>query len=400
MLRSGFSVESIMYTGKLVFSQLIEHLPLHTFRRCVQRYRGHHKVKHFSCLDQYLCMAFAQLTLRESLRDIEACLRAAGSKLYHAGMKARVSRNTLAKANELRNWKIYRDIALILIDQARVLYASQPLAMNLKRAVYALDSTVIDLCLSLFPWAQHRRHKSAVKMHTQLDLRGNIPTFIRVTGGQKHDVHFLDHVMFEAGAFYIMDKGYIDFQRLYHIHQQQSFFVIRAKNNLVFSRRASRQVNKNRGLRSDQTIRLTGTKSSVYYPELLRRIHYVDTEIDKRFFFLTNNFSLSPKTIARLYKFRWQIELFFKWIKQHLRIKAFYGTTPNAVKTQVWIAISVYVLVAILKKELDLKASMYEILQVLGVMLFEKTPIKSLFSADFNNFSKSDLHNQLLLFDF
>jgi len=345
-------------------------------------------------------MTFAQLTGRESLRDIEACLRAAGGKLYHAGMKARVSRNTLAKANELRNWKIYRDIALILIDQARVLYASQPLAMNLKRAVYALDSTVIDLCLSLFPWAQHRRHKSAVKMHTQLDLRGNIPTFIRVTGGQKHDVHFLDHVMFEAGAFYIMDKGYIDFQRLYHIHQQQSFFVIRAKNNLVFSRRASRQVNKNRGLRSDQTIRLTGTKSSVYYPELLRRIHYVDTEIDKRFFFLTNNFSLSPKTIARLYKFRWQIELFFKWIKQHLRIKAFYGTTPNAVKTQVWIAISVYVLVAILKKELDLEASMYEILQVLGVMLFEKTPVKSLFSADFNKFSKSYLHNQLLLFDF
>jgi len=318
---------------------------------------------------------------------------------YHAGMKARVSRNTLAKANELRNWKIYRDIALILIDQTRTLYARHPLAMNLKRAVYALDSTVVDLCLSLFPWAQHRRHKSAIKMHTQLDLRGNIPAFIRVTGGQTHDVHFLDHVIFEAGAFYIMDKGYIDFQRLYHIHQQQSFFVIRAKNNLAFSRWASRQVNKNRGLRSDQTIRLTGPKSSVYYPELLRRIHYVDTELDKRFFFLTNNFSLSPKTIARLYKFRWQIELFFKWIKQHLRIKAFYGTTPNAVKTQVWIAISVYVLVAILKKELGLKASMYEILQVLGVMLFEKTPVKSLFSADFSNFSKSHLHNQLLLFD-
>jgi len=389
-----------MNHGQIVFSQIMDYFPRRRFKSCVDRYRGDHRIRTFSCLDQFYCMAFAQLTGRESLRDIEACLRAAGGKLYHAGMKARVSRNTLAKANELRNWKIYRDVALILIDQARTLYANQPLAMNLKRAVYALDSTVIDLCLSLFPWAQHRRHKSAVKMHTQLDLRGNIPTFIRVTGGQKHDVHFLDHVMFEAGAFYIMDKGYIDFQRLYHIHQQQSFFVIRAKNNLVFSRRASRQVNKNRGLRSDQTIRLTGTKSSVYYPELLRRIHYVDTEIDKRFFFLTNNFSLSPKTIARLYKFRWQIELFFKWIKQHLRIKAFYGTTPNAVKTQVWIAISVYVLVAILKKELDLEASMYEILQVLGVMLFEKTPVKSLFSADFNKFSKSYLHNQLLLFDF
>ncbi len=388
-----------MNHGQIVFSQIMDYFPRRRFKSCVDRYRGDHRIRTFSCLDQFYCMAFAQLTGRESLRDIEACLRAAGPKLYHAGMKARVSRNTLAKANELRNWKIYRDVALILIDQARTLYANQPLAMNLKRAVYALDSTVIDLCLSLFPWAQHRRHKSAVKMHTQLDLRGNIPAFIRVTGGQTHDVHFLDHVIFEAGAFYIMDKGYIDFQRLYHIHQQQSFFVIRAKNNLAFSRRASRQVNKNRGLRSDQTIRLTGPKSSVYYPELLRRIHYVDTELDKRFFFLTNNFSLSPKTIAHLYKFRWQIELFFKWIKQHLRIKAFYGTTPNAVKTQVWIAISVYVLVAILKKELDLEASMYEILQVLGVMLFEKTLIKSLFFTDFNKFSKSCLHNQLLLFD-
>ena len=388
-----------MNHGQIVFSQIMDYFPRRRFKSCVGRYRGDHRIRTFSCLDQFYCMAFAQLTGRESLRDIEACLRAAGPKLYHAGMKARVSRNTLAKANELRNWKIYRDVALILIDQARTLYANQPLAMNLKRAVYALDSTVVDLCLSLFPWAQHRRHKSAVKMHTQLDLRGNIPAFIRVTGGQTHNVHFLDHVIFEAGAFYIMDKGYIDFQRLYRIHQQQSFFVIRAKNNMVFSRRTSRPVNKNRGLRSDQTIRLTGQKSSVYYPELLRRIHYVDTELDKRFFFLTNNFRLSPWTIARLYKFRWQIELFFKWIKQHLRIKAFYGTTPNAVKTQVWIAISVYVLVAILKKELNLQASMYEMLQVLGVMLFEKTPIKSLFSTDLNNFSKSDLHNQLLLFD-
>ena len=345
-------------------------------------------------------MTFAQLTGRESLRDIETCLRAVGPKLYHAEMKARVSRNTLAKANELRHWKIYRDIALLLIGQARTLYAHQSLAMNLKRAVYALDSTVIDLCLSLFPWAQHRRHKNAVKVHTQLDLRANIPTFIRITGGQVHDIHFLDHVMFEVGAFYIMDKGYIDFHRLYNIHQQQSFFVIRAKNNLAFSRLASRPVNKTRGLRSDQTIRLTGPKSSVYYPEPLRRVHYVDVELQKRFFFLTNNFNFSPWTIARLYKFRWQIELFFKWIKQHLRIKAFYGTTPNAVKTQVWIAIIVYVLVAIIKKELDLKASMYEILQVFSVILFEKTPIKRLFSADLNNFPKDNLYKQLLLFDF
>jgi len=388
-----------MNNGQIVFSQIMDYFPRRRFKSSVDRYRGDHRVKTFTCLDQFYCMAFAQLTGRESLRDIEACLRAAGPKLYHAGIKARVSRTTLAKANEQRDWRIYRDIALILIDQARSLYVDQPLAMNLKRAVYALDSTVVDLSLTLFPWAQHRQHKSAVKIHTQLDLRGNIPAFIRITGGQMHDVHFLDHVSFEAGAFYIMDKGYIDFRRLYYIHQQQSFFVTRAKNNMAYTRRTSYPVDKSRGLRSDQIIRLTGPKSSMYYPEQLRRIHYVDTELDKRFLFLTNNFKLSPWTIAKLYKFRWQIELFFKWIKQHLRIKAFYGTTPNAVKTQVWIAISVYVLVAILKKELDLKVSMYEILQVLGVMLFEKTPVKRLFYADFNNFSKSDICNQLYLFN-
>jgi hypothetical protein len=388
-----------MNNGRIVFSQIMDYFPRRRFKSCVDRYRGDHRVKTFTCLDQFYCMTFAQLTGRESLRDIEACLRAAGGKLYHAGMKARVSRTTLAKANEVRDWRIYRDLALILIDQARRLYANQPLAMNLKRAVYALDSTVVDLSLTLFPWAQHRQYKSAVKIHTQLDLRGNIPAFIRITGGQTHDVHFLDHVIFEAGAFYIMDKGYIDFQRLYNIHQQQSFFVTRAKKNMDFARRASYPVDKNRGLRSDQVIRLIGLKSSEYYPELLRRVHYVDTELNKRFVFLTNNFNLSPWTIARLYKFRWQIELFFKWIKQHLRIKAFYGTTPNAVKTQVWIAISVYVLVAIMKKELDLRVSMYEILQVLGVMLFEKTPLKSLFYADLNNFSKSYICNQLYLFN-
>jgi hypothetical protein len=388
-----------MNQGRIVFSQIMDYFPLRQFKKCVNRYRGDHRVRTFTCLDQYYCMCFAQLTGRESLRDIEVCIRAIGSKLYHAGMKARVSRTTLAKANEQRDWKIYRDIAMILINRARMLYARQPLAMNLKRAVYALDSTVVDLCLTLFPWAQHRRRKSAVKINTQLDLRGNIPAFIRITGGQIHDVHFLDHIIFEAGAFYVMDKGYTDFQRLYHIHQQQAFFVIRAKNNLTFSRQVSRPVIKSRGLRSDQTIRLIGPKTSKYYPERLRRIHYVDTDLNKRFFFLTNNFNLSAVTITRLYKLRWQIELFFKWIKQRLRIKAFYGTTPNAVKTQVWIAISVYVLVAILKKELKLEASMYEILQVLGVMLFEKTPINSLFASDFYNFSKSSPGNQLNLFN-
>jgi hypothetical protein len=388
-----------MHQGRIVFSQIMDYLPSRHFKACVDRYQGDHRIRTFTCLDQFYCMSFAQLTGRESLRDIEACLRAVGAKLYHAGMKAKVSRTTLAKANEQRDWQIYRDIAMILIHRARMLYADQPLAMNLKRAVYALDSTVIDLCLSLFPWAQHRRRKSAVKIHTQLDLRGNIPAFIRVTGGQIHDVHFLDQIIFEAGAFYVMDKGYTDFQRLYHIHQQQAFFVIRAKNNLTFTRQASHPVIKDRGLRSDQAIRLTGPRSSEYYPERLRRIHYVDTELNKRFFFLTNNFNLSALTIARLYKLRWQVELFFKWIKQHLRIKAFYGTTPNAVKTQVWIAISVYVLVAILKKEHELEASMYEILQVLGVMLFEKTPVKSLFADDYYSFSKSSPDNQLNLFN-
>ena len=389
-----------MNHGRIIFSQVMDFFPIRRFKSCVNRYRGDHRVRSFTCLDQFYCMAFAQLTGRESLRDIEACLRAVGPKLYHAGLKARVSRNTLAKANEVRDWKIYRDVALILIDHARALYAHQSLAMNLKRAVYALDSTVIDLCLSLFPWAQHRCHKSAVKVHTQLDLRASIPAFIRITGGQVHDIHFLDHVIFEAGAFYIMDKGYVDFLRLYRLHQHRSYFIIRAKNNLAFSRIASRPVDKARGLRSDQTIRLTGPKSSIYYPEQLRRIHYVDTELNKRFFFLTNNFQLSPRTIARLYKSRWLIELFFKWIKQHLRIKAFYGTTPNAVKTQVWTAIIVYVLVAIVKKELGLQASMYEILQVLSVTLFEKTPLKSLFPGHLHNFPQGDFHKQLSLFNF
>ena len=388
-----------MNTGRTVFSQLMDFLPLREFRRCVERYKGNYYLKYFSCLDQFLCMAFAQLSYRESLRDIESCLRSMKNKLYHMGIRSKVSRSTLADANEKRDWRIYADFAQVLINIARDLYVDEEFGVELNEMVYALDASSIDLCLSLFPWAQHRRRKSAVKINTQLDLRGNIPAFIRVTGGQIHDVHFLDHIIFEAGAFYVMDKGYTDFQRLYHLHQQQAFFVIRAKSNLTFSRQASHPVIKKRGLRSDQTIRLTGPKSSRYYPERLRRIHYVDIELKRHFYFLTNNFNLSALTIARLYKLRWQVELFFKWIKQHLRIRAFYGTTPNAVKTQVWIAISVYVLVAILKKEHELEASMYEILQVLGVMLFEKTPVKSLFSNDLYSFSKSYSRNQLNLFN-
>jgi len=388
-----------MYQGRTVFSQVMDFFPRRQFRDCVDLYGGEHRVKSFSCLDQFYSMAFAQLTSRESLRDIEACLRAVGPKLYHAGFKAKVARTTLAKANEQRDWRIYRDTGLQLIEQGRALYAGDSLGMNLKRAVYALDSTVVDLCLSLFPWAQHRRHKSAVKIHTQLDLRGAIPSFLCITGGQIHDVHFLDQVAFEAGAFYVMDKGYTDFGRLYHLHQQQSFFVIRAKKNLVFSRVGSREVDKRQGLRSDQTIRLIGAKTRDLYPERLRRIHYIDPESGRHFFFLTNNFTLAPRTIARLYKFRWQVELFFKWIKQHLHIKAFYGTTPNAVKTQVWIAVSVYTLVAILKKQLDLDASLYEILQVLGLVLFEKTPLKTLFPGNSRSFSEGAIHNQLQLFD-
>lgn len=399
MLALTLREEPGMNPGRSVFSQVMDFFARRQFRTCVERYGGDRNVKSFRCLDQFYVMAFAQLTGRESLRDIEACLRALGPKLYHAGFKARVARNTLAHANEQRDWRIYRDIALVLIGQARTLYAGDSLGMNLKRAVYALDSTVVDLCLSLFPWAQHRRRKSAVKIHTQLDLRGEIPSFACITGGQIHDVHFLDEVGFEAGAFYVMDKGYTDFGRLYHLHQQQAFFVIRAKKNLVFRRAGSHAVDKSRGLRSDQTIRLTGTRTCDLYPELLRRVHYVDPESERHFYFLTNNFTLAPNTIARLYKLRWRVELFFKWIKQHLRIKAFYGTTPNAVKTQVWIAISVYVLVAILKKELALDASLYEILQILGLVLFEKTALKTLFQGNPHNFSEVIIHNQLSLFD-
>ena len=358
----------------------MDFLPQHEFHRCVERYRGHYKVKSFSCMDQYLCMAFAQLTFRESLRDIETCLRTLQNKLYHIGLRSRISRTTLAKANEQRDGHIYADLAHALIRHARTLYANDPLRLELDQTIYAFDSTTIDLCLSLFPWARFRHRKAAVKLHTLMDLRGNLPVFIRITEGKIHDVNVLDHLGLEAGSIYVMDRGYLDFARLYRIHQHQAIFVIRAKSNLQFRRLSSQPVDPSTGVRSDQIIRLQGFYSAQGYPDRLRRIRYFDTKHHKYLTFLTNQFTLPALTIAHLYRYRWQVELFFKWIKQHLRIKAFYGTTENAVKTQIWIAISVYVLVAILKKRLKLEHSLYTILQVLSVTLFEKRPILQLFS--------------------
>ncbi len=387
-----------MYSGEVVFSQLMAFLPRHEFDRCVRRYSGNRRVRGFSCRDQFLCMAFAQLTYRESLRDIETCLRAIQPKLYHAGFRGRIARSTLADANERRDWRIYADFAQMLIGTAQKLYANDGFAVDLDAAAYAFDSTTIDLCLALFPWARFRRRKGAVKLHTLLDLRGNIPRFVHISHGKMHDVTALDKLALEAGAFYIMDRGYIDFARLYVFTQQMAFFIVRGKRNLDYRRQAYRSVDKSTGLRTDQRIVLKGPKSSKQYPVALRRITYVDAETKKRFTFLTNNMSLPALTIARLYKCRWQVELFFKWIKQHLRIKAFYGTSPNAVKTQVWIAISVYVLVAILKKELKLPRSLYEILQILSVTLFEKTPIfEALTSQNCQN-EDTSRPNQLLLF--
>jgi Domain of unknown function (DUF4372)/Transposase DDE domain len=344
-----------MNLGKLVFSQLMAHLPLTTFRRCVARYRGHFKVKSFSCLEHYLCMAFAQLTFRESLRDIEACLRAQSAKLYHMGIRSAVSRSTLADANESRDWRIYCDFAQSLIGIARRLYAEDSFGVELKNTVYALDSTTIDLCLSMFPWAPFRSTKAAVKLHTLLDLRGNIPSFIFISDGKLHDVNILDELLPEAGAFYVMDRGYIDFERLARLHQAGSFFVTRAKSNFQASRRYSATVDRTTGLVCDQTVVLTGFYSRKGFEEPLRRIKFNDPESGKRLVFLTNNFALPAFTITQLYRLRWQVELFFKWIKQHLRIKAFFGTSENAVKSQVWIAVSVYVLVAIVKKRLDIR---------------------------------------------
>ncbi len=386
-----------MNFGKTIFAQLMDFLPAYEFRQCVERYNGNYKIKSFTCLDQFLCMAFAQLTFRESLRDIQACLRAGKQKLYHMGIRGKVSRNTLANANQVRNWRIYADFAQVLIGTARDLYAKDDFGLQLDQTVYALDATTIDLCLSLFPWAKFRKHKGAVKMHTLLDLRGNIPTTIIITDGKVHDVKALDNIMIEAGAIYIMDRGYLDFKRLYTMQQSLGFFVTRAKRNFDFRRLYSLPVDKSTGIQCDQIILLNGFYAKKDYPEKLRRIRYFDADNNKTLVFITNNFTLPALTIADLYRCRWQVELFFKWIKQHLRIKAFYGTTENAVKTQIWIAISVYVLVAIVKKRLKLDKSLYSILQILSVTLYEKTLLSQAFAEiDYLN-SDDDGSEQLNL---
>jgi hypothetical protein len=388
-----------MQAGKLVFAQVMNHLPPMVFERCVARYNGNHKVKSFTCMDQYLCMAFAQLTFRESLRDIEACLRSQAEKLYHLGIRGQVSRNTLANANAVRDWRIYADFAQRLIGIARRLYVDEPFAVDLSNTAYALDSTTIDLSLSLFPWAPFRTTKAAVKMHTLLDLRGNIPSFIHISDGKMHDVNILDQLIPEAGAFYIMDRGYIDFARLFRLHQAGSFFVTRAKKNMDAERRYSHPVDRSTGLIFDQTLVLQGYMATRHYPESFRGIRYKDPQTGKRLLFITNNTVLPALSICALYKARWQVELFFRWIKQHLRIKAFFGTTENAVKSQIWIAVSVYVLVAIIRKRLNLSRSLYEILQVLSLNLFEKTQLDMILSRSppASEICASD--NQLILFN-
>jgi len=387
-----------MNSGTLIFSQVMDFLPLHTFRRYVNRYHGHYKVQSFSCMDQYLCMAFAQLTYRESLRDIEACLRAQQHKLYHMGIRGNVARSTLADANEQRNWRIYADFAHALILIARKLYSNEPFGVDLQQTVYALDATTIDLCLSLFPWAHFRQSKSAVKLHTLIDLRGNIPTFIHISDGKLHDVNILDLLVIEPGAFYIMDRGYLDFSRLRKMTQALAFFVTRAKSNLKYRRLYSHKVDRKTGVICDQTILLTGFYVAKDYPEKLRRVKYHDAETDKTLVFLTNNFTLPPLVIAELYRCRWQVELFFKWIKQNLRIKSFYGTSENAVKTQIWIAVSVYVLVAIIKKRLNIQASLYTIFQILSVTVFERTPLLQLLTEAQYTMGQDCICNQLILF--
>jgi IS4 transposase len=388
-----------MNSGKTIFAQLMDFVPTYEFRKCVDRYNGNHKVISFSCWDQYLSMAFAQLTYRESLRDIQVCLRATQSRLYHLGIRGKISRNTLAHANQTRDWRIYADFAQILIARARILYAADSFGIELDQAVYALDSTTIDLCLALFPWAEFRKRKGAVKLHTLLDLHGNIPSVVIITTGKVHDVNILDQLIIELGAIYIMDRGYLDFARLYKIHRAPAFFVTRTKTNFNRKRLYSQPVDKSTGIQCDQVVVLTGYYAKKDYPEKLRRIRYFDSKNNKILVFLTNNFLLPAITIANLYRCRWQVELFFKWIKQHLRIKAFYGTTENAVKTQIWIAISVYVLVAIVKKTLNLDQSLYTILQILSVTLFEKEPIyQALSNVSYTN-QEDQLSNQSNLFD-
>jgi len=386
-----------MNVGKTAFAQLMEFLPQYEFQKCVERYRGNYKIKSFSCWDQFLCMGFAQLTYRESLRDIQACLRGNQQKLYHMGFRGNVSRNTLAHANQVRDWRIYAHFAHILIGQARILYANEDFGVELKQTVYAFDATTIDLCLSLFPWAQFRQRKGAIKLHTLMDLRGSIPTLIFVTHGKVHEVNLLDELFIEPGAIYIFDRGYLDFARLYKIHRAGAFFIIRAKSNFRFRRLYSQKADKAKGVQADQIIELQGFYARKDYPDRLRRIRYYDAEKKKRLIFLTNHFSLSAFTIAELFRCRWKIELFFKWIKQHLRIKAFYGTSENAVKTQIWIAISVYVLVAIVKKKLKVNVSLYTMLQILSVSLFEKTPILQLLSEIQPDEKETDSFNQLKL---
>jgi Domain of unknown function (DUF4372)/Transposase DDE domain len=389
-----------MNAGRTVFAQLIAHLSHIEFQKCVTRYDGDQHHRSLSCWDQYLAMAFAQFTYRESLRDIEACLGSMGAKLYHMGFRSRIARSTLADANETHDWRIFADFAQHLVSVARPLHIEDPMGVDLDHSLYALDSTTIDLCLSLFPWAKFRQHKGAVKMHTLLDLHGNIPTFIRITDGKVHDVNILDEIAPEAGAFYVMDRGYIDFERLYVFTLSSAFFVVRTKHNVVLQRRYSHPVDKSLGLRSDHTVILTAIESVRAYPDALRRVNYFDVETNQRLGFLTNNFALPAITIAQIYKCRWQVELFFKWIKQHLRIKAFFGTSQNAVKTQIWIAVSVYVLVAIVRKRMSLESSLYQILQILSLTLFEKTPIlQALQASDFQEESL-DPSNQLNLFDF
>jgi len=387
-----------MFVGKLIFAQLMDFLPLHTFRRCVHRYPSPRVTKTFSPLDQFLCMAFAQLTFRESLRDIEVCLRSHEAKLYHLGIRGHVARSTLAYANENRDWRVYRDFAQALIVTARKLYINDDFGVDLDNTVYALDTTTIDLSLSVFPWAHFRTAKAAVKMHTQMDLRGNIPSFIHISDGKMHEVNVLDLIAPEPGSFTIMDRGFLDFERLYRLTQAGAFFVIRPKSNTRFKRVYSRTVDKETGLRCDQTVRLTGVISANDYPQYLRYVVFCEDKTNKRLAFFTNNFELPALVIAQLYKCRWQVELFFKWIKQHLRIKAFFGTTPNAVKTQIWIAISVYVLVAIVKKRLRVEASLYTILQILSLTLFEKMNLDQLLSDNALQNTDPATSNQLNLF--
>jgi hypothetical protein len=388
-----------MHLGRLIFAQLMDHLPPYEFQKCVARYSGDYKFRGFTCLDQFLCLAFAQLTFRESLRDIEACLRSVESKLYHMGFRGKVSRSTLADANEAHDWRIYADLAQVLIHIARPMYAGESLGFDLDNTVYALDSTTIDLCLSVFPWARFRARKAAIKMHTLLDLRGPIPTFIEVSEGKLHDVNILDTIVPEPASFYLMDRAYVDFQRLHVLHRAGAFFVTRTKRGVLFRRRSSHPVDFSTGLLSDHTVVLASASSRKHYPDPLRRIHYHDLDQDRHLRFLTNNFDLAALTVCLLYKSRWQVELFFKWIKQHLRIKAFYGYSENAVKTQIWIAVSIYVLVAIAKKRLGLEASLHEILQILSVTLFEQVPILQAFGDAVSKLDTGEISNQLNLWD-